>query len=67
MKTIQELINLSGMSQSAFCRKYGIPYATVRHWLEGKRQPPAYVVSLLNRAVLEDLEENAKSIRDSNE
>mgnify|MGYP004453401525 FL=1 len=52
---IKELRMLSGLSQQAFSDKYKIPKRSIENWESGKRTPPEYVISLLERAVKEDI------------
>lgn len=52
---IKELRMLSGLSQQAFSDKYKIPKRSIENWDSGKRTPPEYVISLLERAVKEDI------------
>lgn len=52
---IRELTNLS---QPQFCEKYHIPLPTLRKWEQGKREPPDYLVELLEFKVKKDAEEN---------
>ncbi len=52
---IKELRILSGLSQQAFSDKYKIPKRSIENWESGKRTPPEYVISLLERAVKEDI------------
>lgn len=52
---IKELRMLSGLSQQAFSDKYNIPKRSIENWESGKRTPPEYVISLLERAVKEDI------------
>jgi len=54
--TIKELREMTGLSQGKFSEKYGIPVGTLHHWEIGQRQPPAYVLKLLERCVREDIE-----------
>jgi len=55
-KIIEELRNLGGKkSRAAFAREYGIPVRTLENWESGINEPPAYVIDLLARAVVEDL------------
>lgn len=56
--TIKEMRQLLGLSQKAFGDKYRIPMRTIQDWEGAKRTPPEYVILLLERAVLEDAEEN---------
>ena len=52
---IKELRMLSGLSQQAFSDKYKIPKRSIENWESGKRTPPEYVISLLERVVREDI------------
>lgn len=52
---IKELRMLSVLSQQAFSDKYKIPKRSIENWESGKRTPPEYVISLLERAVKEDI------------
>lgn len=54
--TIKELREMTGLSQGKFAEKYEIPVGTIRHWEIGQREPPAYVMKLLERCVREDIE-----------
>lgn len=52
---VKELRMLSGLSQQAFSEKYGIPKRSIENWEGGKRNPPEYVINLLERVVKEDI------------
>lgn len=52
--TIKELRALTGLSAQKFGDKYKIPLRTIQNWENGVRQPPVYLVELLERAVKED-------------
>lgn len=52
--TIKEIRERSGLSQGAFCKRYGIPKGTLCHWENGERKPPSYVLNLLERVVEQD-------------
>lgn len=54
---IKDLRTISGLSQSAFGKKYGIPTRSIQNWENGVRECPQYVITLLARAVKEDFEE----------
>lgn len=45
--TIKELRIGTGLSQTKFSEKYGIPKRTIEDWESGKRTPPEYVVDML--------------------
>lgn len=53
MNRIQELRERTGLSQSKFAARYGIPVRTLQGWEIG-RKPPEYVRYLLERCVSED-------------
>ena len=46
-KTIRELCEAYGLSQTELSRKYDIPLRTVQDWYAGRRTPPSYVVRML--------------------
>lgn len=52
--TIKDIRALTGLSQAAFAKKYGIPLNSIHNWEQGVRKPPAYVLALLERVVRED-------------
>ena len=54
MRTAKEIRKLSELSQTQFSEKYSIPVQTLRHWEQGQRKCPEYVLLLLERAVTED-------------
>lgn len=56
--TIKEIRALSGLSQAKFAKKYEIPQRTLESWEMGDRNPPAYVLKMLERIVQEDIEED---------
>ncbi len=52
--TAQQLIAMMddlGLTQTAFCEKFGIPRRNLVYWLAGQRTPPEYVMRLLTFAV----------------
>lgn len=53
--TINEIRALANLSQAQFSEKYHIPLPTLRKWEQGKREPPDYVVELLEFRVREDM------------
>ncbi|MDE6314800.1 MAG: helix-turn-helix domain-containing protein [Lachnospiraceae bacterium] len=52
---VKEIRELSGLSQPQFSQKYNIPLPTLRHWEQGQRECPQYVLELLEFKVREDL------------
>lgn len=45
--TMKEIVAASGLSQTAFAKRAGIPLRTVQGWCLGERDCPAYVSFLL--------------------
>ena len=45
--TIKELRTACGMTQQAFADYLHIPKRTIENWEYGDRQPPAYVLELI--------------------
>lgn len=54
--TIKEMRLLLQVSRTEFSRQYYIPLRTLEDWESGKRNPPNYVLELLERVVKEDAE-----------
>lgn len=46
-KTIKNLCETYGITQTELSRKYGIPLRTVQDWHGGRRTPPDYVVNMI--------------------
>lgn len=53
--TIKDIRKLTGLSQNGFADKYNIPKRTIQEWEQGRREPPDYLVRLLEFKVKEDL------------
>lgn len=75
---VKEMRELLDMTQAEFSKKYKIPSRTLQGWELEERTPPAYVLHLLERCVLEDaktegryvdwaevIEENDDKIKDA--
>ena len=45
---IKHLRKRTGLTQKEFSQKYNIPFDTLAKWEAGLRNPPAYVVELLD-------------------
>ena len=54
MQESERIRKILGISRAEFSRRYGIPTRTLEEWDAGRRTPPEYVVSLLERCVRED-------------
>ena len=48
MKTIKQLCEEYSIGQSELARRYDIPLRTVQDWHAGRRNPPPYVVRMLD-------------------
>ena len=48
---IKEIRELTGLNQTDFAKKYNIPLRTYQNWEGGKRNPPEYVLTLLQMVV----------------
>ena len=55
---IKELRKKTGLSQSKFSAKFGIPVRTLQQWEQGISAPPEYLVRMMAYIML--LEENAQ-------
>lgn len=62
--TIKEIRALTSLSQAKFCEKYHIPLNTFARWEQGKREPPDYLVELLEFKVRKDMEESKMKFTD---
>lgn len=51
MKTIKELRETTGLSQSQFAKKYKIPIKTLQHWECGDNNPAPYLINLLENEI----------------
>ena len=56
MTKSEEIRAILGISRAAFSRKYNIPIRTLEDWDAGKKNPPDYVLDMLERIVNEDKE-----------
>ena len=62
MTDSERIRKLTGMSRAAFSRKYNIPIRTLEDWDSGKNKPPQYVVELLERDVMRNLDLNLQAL-----
>ena len=53
--TIREMRTRLGNTQSEFAARYNIPFRTIQNWEAGVRNPPEYIVDLLEGRVRADL------------
>lgn len=59
MDEFREVLNESGLSQSAFARRFGIPLRTVQRWATGESQCAPYIIGMIRMILAE--EQNQKS------
>lgn len=50
-KTIHDLRLETGMSQRDFAIYFDLPVRTVQEWEQNRRQPPTYLITLLQRLI----------------
>ena len=55
-KTIKDLCTEYGMGQTALARRFGIPVRTIQNWYAGIRNPPDYVVIMMEELLRLDAE-----------
>ena len=55
---IKDLRKKTGLSQSKFSAKFGIPVRTLQQWEQGISAPPEYLIRMMAYIML--LEENAQ-------
>lgn len=49
---IAELCGRYGLTQTALAESFGIPLRTVQDWHSGRRNPPDYVVNMIDRLLI---------------
>lgn len=54
---VKEVRALTGLSQRKFGEKYNIPTRSIEQWETEQRNPPGYVVELLEKVVKTDIKE----------
>lgn len=52
--TIKELRLMTGMKRKEFASYLGIPLGTVRNWEQNVREPTDYMVSLIERVLVNE-------------
>ena len=62
MTDSERIRKLTGMSRAAFSRKYNIPIRTLEDWDSGNNTPPQYVIELLERDVMRNLDLNVQAL-----
>ena len=46
--TTKEICEMYGLSQTELAKRFGIPLRTVQDWYGGRRNPPDYVVAMMD-------------------
>ena len=49
--TVKEMRESLGLTQDMFSKRYNIPKRTIQNWENGKRNPPPYVIEMLENAI----------------
>ena len=49
INTVQKLRKSTGLSQRKFAEFFDIPVRTLQDWEQGRRNPPEYVLKMMNR------------------
>ena len=52
--TIKELCDKYGQTQTGLSKRFGVPLRTVQGWYLGERNPPAYVVLMMDELLAHD-------------
>lgn len=65
--TIREMRMSLGDTQGEFAARYHIPFRTIQNWEAGVRNPPEYIVSLLEHKVRADLINHRTAILPAND
>lgn len=55
-----EIRILSGLTQKEFSERYNIPKRSIENWDTGSRNPPEYLIKLLERIVKEDIKKESR-------
>ena len=50
--SIKEMRSQTGLSQSKFAAMFEVPIATLKDWEIGRRTPPHYIVSMMEKILL---------------
>lgn len=62
---IKELRTQSGLSQSKFAAKFGIPVRTIQAWEQGQSAPPTYLVAMMKKIMAAECPSNHNPFYDS--
>lgn len=54
MKTFRELREAAGMSRPQIAQYFNIPYRTAQSWDLGDREPPQYVLELIEYKLIKE-------------
>ena len=51
LRSLKELRKITGLSQDAFCKRYGFVFKTYQKWEQGKTAPAQGVIRILNMLI----------------
>lgn len=46
--TLRDLLQKYGLTQTALAKRFGIPLRTVQNWCGGLREPPTYIIKMMD-------------------
>lgn len=58
--TVKEICEKYGLGQTDLARRFDIPLRTVQDWHAERRDPPAYVVKMMDTILTHDREQAEK-------
>ena len=58
--TFHDVREISGLTQKEFSERYNIPKRSIENWDTGSRNPPDYLIKLLERIVKEDIKKESR-------
>ena len=59
-RTVRDLCEFYGVSQTELARRFEIPLRTVQDWHAERRTPPTYVVNMLEELLLRQYNEKMR-------
>lgn len=54
MRSIKDICDEYGLSQTSLARRFGVPLRTVQDWHAQRRTPPSYVVRMIEELLRRD-------------
>ena len=60
MKSIKDICDEYGLSQTGLAGRFGVPLRTVQDWHAQRRTPPSYVVRMIEELLRRDTDSRSK-------